>query len=468
MYLTRGQPVVYYGDEQGFVGAGTLNGTDKDARQSMFATQVAEYANQKLLDGTTAGSVDRYDTGSALYGHIAELAALRAAEQALPDGAQIERYANGAVYAFSRVDATEKIEHLVAMNNGTSPATVTLDTLTPGATFAPLYGTSTSVTAAADGTVSVTIPALGAIVLKAGTTVGAPATAGHDQPQRPGRRCRLSGLVPVTADVADDVWSQTSFAYRVLGDTRWTPLGTSETTSPRVFHDVTGLPAGALVEYRAVTVDAAGHSVRRVHVRERRQRRRRRRAADRPGRPARRPCPAATTARWAARATGSRTAPRPCSPSAPTASTSGTFTLPAGDYEYKVAINGSWDENYGAGGVAGGGNVAYTARRGRTGDVLLRPGDPLLHVDRAGPDPHGPGLGQQRARLRGRLGAGLPDDLAAGPRRRRHLHVRRPRPARRRLRGQGGAQPVLGRELRRRRRARAARTSRSPRPAASP
>ncbi len=73
MYLTRGQPVVYYGDEQGFEGNGTLNGTDKDARQSMFATQVPEYANQQLLDGTTAGSVDRYDTDSALYAHIAEL-----------------------------------------------------------------------------------------------------------------------------------------------------------------------------------------------------------------------------------------------------------------------------------------------------------------------------------------------------------------------------------------------------------
>ena len=36
MYLTRGQPVVYYGDEQGFIG----DGGDKDARQDMFASQV--------------------------------------------------------------------------------------------------------------------------------------------------------------------------------------------------------------------------------------------------------------------------------------------------------------------------------------------------------------------------------------------------------------------------------------------
>ena len=82
MYLTRGQPVVYYGDEQGFVGTGG----DKDARQSLFATQVDEYANQNLLDGTLAGSVDRYDTDSALYDHIAELAALRTAHPALRDG----------------------------------------------------------------------------------------------------------------------------------------------------------------------------------------------------------------------------------------------------------------------------------------------------------------------------------------------------------------------------------------------
>ncbi len=39
---------------------------------------------------------------------------------------------------------------------------------------------------------------------------------------------------------------------------------------------------------------------------------------------------------------------------------SGTFTLPAGSYEYKVAINGTWDENYGLGGVAGGANVPVT------------------------------------------------------------------------------------------------------------
>ena len=42
----------------------------------------------------------------------------------------------------------------------------------------------------------------------------------------------------------------------------------------------------------------------------------------------------------------------------------GTFDVPAGGYEYKVALNGSWDENYGSGGAAGGANIPLTAPGG--------------------------------------------------------------------------------------------------------
>jgi pullulanase-type alpha-1,6-glucosidase len=53
---------------------------------------------------------------------------------------------------------------------------------------------------------------------------------------------------------------------------------------------------------------------------------------------------------------------------APVAGTPGvfraTFDVPAGDYEYKVALNGSWDENYGAGGAPGGANIALHAPGG--------------------------------------------------------------------------------------------------------
>lgn len=360
MYLTRGQPVVYYGDEQGFAGVG--DGKDKNARQSLFGTEVDEYASQPLLDGTTLGSGDRLDTGSVLYEHVAGLAALRAAHPALSSGAQIERYVeDGAgVYAFSRVDRTEKIEHLVALNNAAEARTVTVTSLTPGASFAPLYGTTTPVTADAAGAVTVTVPALGAVVLVADRPVAAP-----DAPTlaiaAPTAGAGVDGIAPVSATVAADRWAETSFAYRVVGDADWTALGTAEDTTPRVFHDTSTLADGTLLEYRAVTTDAAGQ----------------RAAASTyasvgfsvagtadpvtdPGAltvtvPGSHNAAMGCAADWEPACASARLTERPDGVYA------GTFSLPAGaSFEYKVAVGGTWDVNYGVGGVPGGSNATYT------------------------------------------------------------------------------------------------------------
>ena len=45
-----------------------------------------------------------------------------------------------------------------------------------------------------------------------------------------------------------------------------------------------------------------------------------------------------------------------------------TTALPAGSYQAKIAIGESWDENYGAGGVPGGDNIAFTVAA--TGDKV--------------------------------------------------------------------------------------------------
>lgn len=360
MYLTRGQPVVYYGDEQGFAGTGG----DKDARQTLFATQVAEYANQPLITGETAGSVDRFSTDAPLYAAISELAALRDAHPALDTGAQIERFvADGAgVYAFSRVDRDEKIEHLVAVNNAAEARTVEVPTLTAGASFTVLHGDGTAVTSDATGLASITVPALSAVVWVADRTVTAPDAAQALTVSVPAAGAALTDLAPVAADIADSTWAETSFAWRVAGAPEWTPLGTAEDTSPRLYHDVRGLPSGTLVEYRAVTVDAAGNRA------------------------------AASTYASVGNAIngavddggpvepgfdmvvvpGSHNSEMGCAgdwqPDCGAAELTltasgiwtGTFDVPAGSYEYKVAVNGSWAENYGANGVRDGGNVAYT------------------------------------------------------------------------------------------------------------
>ena len=357
MYLTRGQPVVYYGDEQGFAGTGG----DKDARQSLFATQVASYADQPLVTGETAGSVDRYDTDAPLYAHIAELAALREAHPALATGAQIERYAaDGAgVYAFSRVDRDEKVEYLVAVNNAEEARTVTVPALTADAAFAPVYGAEAAIASDGSGSVSVTVPALGAVVYKADKTVTADAEAPAVTLKAPAAGAGLSGQAAVSADVDGDRWIETSFAWRVAGDTEWQPLGTAEDTTPQVFHDVTDLAKGTLVEYRAVVTDAAGHrsaastyaSVGNAVS-----------LADTDEEP--------ETPISMVTVPGSHNSELGCAgdwdPACEAARLTlrdggvyeGTFDLPAGDYEYKVAIDGSWAINYGVGGVKDGANFA--------------------------------------------------------------------------------------------------------------
>ncbi|MFN8029770.1 MAG: alpha-amylase family glycosyl hydrolase [Dermatophilaceae bacterium] len=85
MYLTRGQPVTYYGDEQGFVGWGG----DKDARQDLFKTRVEQYAADRIIGGHP-GARDRYDTDVPLYQHIAALTDLRADNPALATGIKID------------------------------------------------------------------------------------------------------------------------------------------------------------------------------------------------------------------------------------------------------------------------------------------------------------------------------------------------------------------------------------------
>src|SRR5215207_4847801 len=257
MFLTRGQPVVYYGDEQGFAGTGG----DKDARQTLFASDVAEYQNQPLITGEPVGSVDRFDTAAPLYEHIAGLTALRESTPALETGAQIERYADtgAGVYAFSRVDRTEKVEYLVALNNSAAEKAVDVPTLTGGASFEVVYGGGQALTTDAAGLTSVTVPALGAVVWKADRTVTAPAAASAIAVDVPAAGAGVTGVTPVSADVADSTWQETSFAWRVAGSDEWTPLGTAEDTTPRVFHDTAGLTNGTLLEYRAVSTDAAGN-----------------------------------------------------------------------------------------------------------------------------------------------------------------------------------------------------------------
>jgi len=175
LFTLRGVPVVYYGDEQGFAGTGN----DQDARQDMFATQVAVYRADRRLGviGGRAAASDAFDGTHPLYRGIAELAALRKANEPLHRGRQIVRASSEkpGLFAVSRIGAGGQ-EIVVAFNTSERPLTASFDVSVGSTHFRALHGscaTDAISPATTAGTTSapryaVSIPPLNYIVCASG------------------------------------------------------------------------------------------------------------------------------------------------------------------------------------------------------------------------------------------------------------------------------------------------------------
>ena len=380
MYLVRGQPVVYYGDEQGFSAPPDVPGGigDQRAREDMFASEVDLYNGYDLIgtDATTAEA--NFDAGHPLYEHIAALAELREDHPALADGAQTHRYASAdpGVYAFSRLDADTGREYVVAVNNATTEQTASFDTFSPRGAFLPIWPNRGRATPTDDeGRIIVTVPALSTTVWRASRPIPDDKTTPMPYFSTPSP----GGIVgderaEVAVSVPGDSFTEVSIAWRPVGTEDWTLLGTDDNAPYRMFHDVSGMATGMMLEYRAVADDADGDlGVAQTYAFVGTQ------PSD-PGGPG-----------------GGGPVTQPESVSVP-----GSFNeevgcagdwqpdcalidltldendlvwkatfedgnaIPAGSYAYKVAINDSWDENYGLGAVRDGPNIPLDS----TGDSI--------------------------------------------------------------------------------------------------
>ncbi|MFF3453693.1 pullulanase-type alpha-1,6-glucosidase [Streptomyces sp. NPDC002730] len=252
MFLSRGNPVIYYGDEQGFTGAGG----DKDARQSLFASRTADYLDDDQLGTDRTHASDAYDTSHPVYRSIAALAKLTKEHPALRDGVQTERYAKDSVYAFSRTDAkarTGPIEYLVAVNNADSAKTVTIPA--DATDFRALYGGSGAVHAV-DGKITVTVPALSSVVLRAAKPLAAPAAKPTLTLKAPA--AGATGTVEIAADVNGGGLNRVVFAAQA-GNGKWRTLGSADHAPYKVTQYV-DVAAGTPLRYKAVVVDSAGRT----------------------------------------------------------------------------------------------------------------------------------------------------------------------------------------------------------------
>ena len=256
MFLSRGNPVVYYGDEQGFTGPGG----DKDARQTMFASRTADYLDDDRIGTDRTHAEDAYDTKAPLYRQISALAKLRKANPALTDGVQQQRYAadGPGVYAFSRTDAKNGTEYVVAFNNAGEAKTATFPTGSAGMTFQGIHGTDASPKSDGDKKITVTVPAGSAIVLKAAGRLARPATAPTLTLKAPA--AGATGTVEVTADVDGGQLNRVVFAAQT-GNGKWQTLGSADHAPYQVTHTIgTNVAPGTALRYKAVVIDSAGRT----------------------------------------------------------------------------------------------------------------------------------------------------------------------------------------------------------------
>jgi Alpha amylase, catalytic domain/Domain of unknown function (DUF3459) len=230
LYLLRGAPVVYYGDEVGMIGAGG----DKLARQDMFPTRVAEWRTEPRVGSPPIGSASSFDARDHPVGtRIRELAALRKAHPALADGPTVVRLADGPRLVVSRFDLGARREYVTAFNAGTARASVTVQTATPGAGWDTLLGPAQPARSTAAGRLTLSLAPLEAVVLRSQADLPARASV---RPALVVRADELTNLVQARATVATQEPVSVAFAVK-RGGRAWRRVAADQSPPFRGFLD---------------------------------------------------------------------------------------------------------------------------------------------------------------------------------------------------------------------------------------
>ncbi len=159
LIFSRGVPVIYYGDEQGFTG----DGRDQDAREDMFESQVAVYNDNRLIGTQATTAEDNFDPDHPVYRSIAAMAEVYRQHQPLRRGRQQVLFADSepGLLIFTRGDAPDR--YLIAFNTSSLPADAGIEIAPTG--WSRLIGSATLTRDGANTRLS--IPALGWAIFQA-------------------------------------------------------------------------------------------------------------------------------------------------------------------------------------------------------------------------------------------------------------------------------------------------------------
>jgi len=246
LFLLRGAPVVYYGDEVGMVG----RGGDKAARQDLFPTQVAEWRTEERVGSPPIGSGSSFDqVDHPVARRLRQLGALRDAHLALSTGASFVRLARQGTLVVSRVDRAARREYLAAFNAAEEPVSVTVQTATPSTTWSALLGGSEAVRTAANGRATLRVPPLSALLYRADAELPRRGAARLTLRVAPDRFTDLLRLSASPASV--DPLSVTFALQRARGG-RWARVGVDDGAPYAVYLDPRRFRRGERVSVVAV------------------------------------------------------------------------------------------------------------------------------------------------------------------------------------------------------------------------
>ena len=228
LYLLRGAPAVYYGDEVGLIGTGG----DKQARQDMFPTQVDDWKTEERVGSPPIGNGSSFDVlDNPIELRLRELGALKDAHPGLSTGSTIVRRADRNVLIISRIDWGSKHEYVAAFNSGTSPANVSV-AVSPIDESILLLGQPGEYSASPSGGLTFTIPPLSTVVFE--TTIQA--AGAPTKPVLKVRKDPFSSLWRAAATVSGT--SPVSVAFAIKRKTgSWQLLAADDSPPFRAFLD---------------------------------------------------------------------------------------------------------------------------------------------------------------------------------------------------------------------------------------
>jgi len=259
MLFTRGIPVIYYGDEQGFTG----KGGDSAAREDMFGSKVADYAREKRIGGGDP-SAAAFNQEHPLYRAIQGMIRVREQNPALERGIQTVRYVDTepGIFAVSRVDRDRRQEFLVLFNNSDKTKSALIKPYSSNGNWEQAYSTDAesikqSRPSSSNDGLAVTLPPTSCLVLRNSNPIDETEPIGELRLEA-SRTSEIDERWEIKAVETADQLVSVAFGVRIKGEADYKFLGTADSPPYRVFPTWDEVPKASELEFKAVARNLFG------------------------------------------------------------------------------------------------------------------------------------------------------------------------------------------------------------------